>query len=126
MNIDVMGRVQNTRLGARYGLHPLFEAVVNSIVAIEEVGREDGRINIRIERDTQQQVLDMHFNTIITIKSFIIEDNGIGFTEANFVSFDTMDSRAKAFRGGKGIGRLLWLKAFDHAEIDSIYYENHT
>src|ERR1041384_1032917 len=30
----------------------------------------------------------------------------------------------KASQGGKGIGRLLWLKAFDGAEITSTFHKN--
>jgi hypothetical protein len=123
MDFDLIGRVQNTRLRARHGLMPLFETVANSIAAIEEAGRGNGRIEITIERDFQQSVLDAQFNRILPVKNFIIEDNGIGFTEDNYASFDTMDSRAKAIRGGKGIGRLLWLKAFDYAEIESVYLQ---
>ncbi len=54
----------------------------------------------------------------------MVEDNGIGFTDENFKSFGTMDSRAKIQHGGKGIGRLLWLKGFDHADIESVFREN--
>jgi hypothetical protein len=35
-----------------------------------------------------------------------------------------MDSRAKAALGGKGVGRLLWLLAFERARITSTYEEN--
>src|SRR5262249_1568063 len=45
-------------------------------------------------------------------------------TEANFAAFRQSDSLSKSSRGGKGIGRLLWLKAFEHAEIESTYREN--
>jgi hypothetical protein len=126
MYIDLLGRVKNTRLPARHGLMPLFEAVVNAIIAIEEAGRKDGRVEIRIERDSLQPVFNAQFSGVVPVKNFSIEDNGIGFTEANFASFETMDSQAKASLGGKGIGRLLWLKTFDHTEIESIYVENDT
>jgi hypothetical protein len=123
MHIDVVGRVQNTRLPARHGLLPVFEAVVNSIAAIEEAARPDGLVRVSIGRDLRQSTLDVHGNTIADVEGFEIEDNGLGFTDENFESFETMDSRAKSYRGGKGIGRLLWLKAFDHAEVTSTYYE---
>ena len=55
------------------------------------------------------------------IRGFTIVDNGVGFDSANFASFETMDSRAKATLGGKGVGRLLWLLAFERARIVSIY-----
>jgi hypothetical protein len=110
MNIDLIGRIKNTKLAARHGLMPLYEAAVNSIMAIEESQRADGYIRIAIERDLKQSELDLHGNTIAPVEAFVIEDNGIGFTESNFRSFETMDSQEKAARGAKGIGRLLWLK----------------
>jgi len=48
-------------------------------------------------------------------------DNGIGFNEANFNSFKTLDSDYKIEKGGRGIGRLLWLKAFDRVEVNSCF-----
>lgn len=40
------------------------------------------------------------------IKTITIYDDGIGFTDENFESFLTYDSRYKKLRGGKGEGRL--------------------
>jgi hypothetical protein len=51
--------------------------------------------------------------------SFVVQDTGVGFTEDNTRSFFTAESRHKADRGGKGNGRFLWLKAFDHVEVES-------
>lgn len=123
MHIDLVGRLRNTKLPARHGLMPLFEAVVNSIWAIREADRSDGEITIRIDRDPALLTTDAHGNTLALICAFHITDNGIGFDEENFTSFDTMDSRAKAARGGKGVGRLLWLKAFEKVSVDSTYKE---
>jgi hypothetical protein len=55
------------------------------------------------------------------VTGFIVEDNGIGLDDANYASFLKPDSRHKARRGGKGIGRLGWLKVFSTIEIDSTY-----
>src|SRR5206468_1683826 len=52
---------------------------------------------------------------------FVIQDNGIGFTDKHFRSFKTSDTTYKAKTGGKGVGRLLWLKAFTKAEIESTF-----
>lgn len=124
VHIDLIGRVRNTKLPFKHGLMPLFEAIVNSIGAIEEAKRSDGRIVIRINRKVDDLDLELSRNVIHDVDELIIEDNGIGFTAANFESFETMDSRAKEFRGGKGIGRLLWLKAFERADVESVYFEN--
>jgi hypothetical protein len=120
MEIDLMGRVKNTKLGQKYCLLPLFEAIVNSIDAIEEGG---GSIEIRIVRDTAQKSIGEGDSKTVwdPITGFIIEDTGAGFTQENFASFQTSDSTRKSGRGGKGVGRLMWLKAFDSAEIDSVY-----
>ena len=55
-----------------------------------------------------------HFN------EFIVTDNGNGFDSINYQSFLEAYSRLKVKKGCKGIGRFLWLKAFDSVTIDSI------
>ena len=122
MQIDLVGRVDNTKLPSKHGLLPLFESVVNSIHAIEDAERPDGLIEIAVKRHPVLME-DLHGNTLADIAGFSVTDNGIGFTERNFASFDTMDSRAKVQRGGKGVGRLLWLKAFEGVKVESVYEE---
>ncbi|OJU64266.1 MAG: hypothetical protein BGO01_19295 [Armatimonadetes bacterium 55-13] len=100
-------------------LQPLFEAIVNSFQSLEELGDVDGKsIRIFAERDT---VLDDDPLSVTNspICGFVIEDNGVGFNEANIGSFLTSDSDYKARLGGKGVGRFMWLKAFSRAEIYS-------
>lgn len=123
MNIDVIGRVRNTKLPAAHGLMPLFEAIINSIHAIGDAGRDQPEIRILIDREPSLLSQDAHGNTVANITGFRILDNGIGFDSANYSSFDTLDSQAKAAQGGKGIGRLLWLKAFDKVQISSTFHE---
>jgi hypothetical protein len=53
-----------------------------------------------------------------------VTDNGVGFTSDNLDSFFTSDTQYKVGKGGKGIGRFIWLKAFQCAEIESHYPEN--
>lgn len=106
-------------------LTPLFEALVNSIQSIEDrfQGKyDDGEISVIIKRDTQQEI-DFKDGTRRepTILGFQIIDNGIGFTDENLDSFKLMASKRKAARGGKGIGRFTWLKAFDDVMISSVY-----
>ena len=55
------------------------------------------------------------------IIGFVVVDNGVGFNEANMRSFATLDSDHKALKGCRGVGRLLWLKAFDRVTISSVY-----
>jgi hypothetical protein len=122
MDVDIAGRVANIKLPHAHALSPVFEAVVNSIDALAEAGRKNGKINIYIERDHSQAGLPAEVvGPVLPVKTFLVEDNGIGFTDANFKAFNTSDTRKKAAQGGKGVGRLLWLKAFDHAEVASVF-----
>lgn len=106
-------------------LMPLFEALVNSIQAIEDRfhGKYDeGEIRVVIKREPQLEI-DFKDGTRRErkIQGFQIIDNGIGFTDENLESFKLMASKQKADRGGKGIGRFTWLKAFEDVTISSVY-----
>ncbi|MEO0395987.1 MAG: ATP-binding protein, partial [Cyanobacteria bacterium P01_A01_bin.137] len=113
--ISIVGRVNNYKLrptDSSKALFPLFEAVVNSIHAIEEACREDGLIEIYIDRITQTNLLE-DSGGLEPIEKFTIIDNGIGFNDEHFKAFLTSDTDYKLSRGGKGIGRFAWLKAFE-------------
>lgn len=124
--IDLKGRIKNFPLPKNKPLLPLFEAVVNSIYAIEErqkIESFQGRIDIHIMR-VPQEVLEGVDKSINEITGFVISDNGIGFDENNMRSFLQSDSTYRADKGGKGIGRFSWLKAFEHASIESIFMDD--
>lgn len=125
---SLSGRLRNTSLPKSSALFPLFEAIVNSIHAIDErieqdksITLDDCRIIIKIMRSPQTSTDTSRKPEII---GFQIIDNGIGFNEKNFVSFITLDSEYKAAKGCKGIGRLLWLKAFNAVRVDSNYWDD--
>ena len=120
MKIDVEGRVSNTTLAASKPLLPLYEAIVNSIQAIEDAGIKSGRITIDLHRESQQ-VIEGEDPTIRAVSGFDITDNGIGFNDVNFTAFNTSDTTFKAKRGGKGVGRFVWLVAFREVEVASVY-----
>lgn len=117
---DVIGRVRNTRLSKSQSLIAIFEAVVNSLHAIEDAQRQ-GLVQVGIVR-TAQTTIDP--SILSPVFGYEIVDNGVGFTDANYKSFRTADSRQKLKRGGKGIGRFVWLKAFTTVSISSIYVES--
>ena len=129
---NLRGRIRNTKLAYNRGLMPLFEAVQNSIHAIEatDLPVGDGRIIVEIVRDPQTALVCQDASNrpgsapVADIAGFKIRDNGVGFTDEHMTSFETLDTDLKAAMGGRGVGRLLWLKAFDHASLDSIYVDN--
>ena len=121
MDINFKGLVDLHNLPSSEPLLPLFEAIVNSIQSINQGKIKNGEIRIRIEREKSQTT----FNDWETdIENIIIRDNGIGFTEENFKSFDTYASDFKKMLGCKGVGRMIWLKAFRSVEVESIYAQN--
>jgi len=119
MKINFKGLVDLHILPSTEPLLPLYEAIVNSIQSIEESGIKNGRIDIEIQREPQMQIFSESWET--DIENIIIKDNGIGFNKQNFESFDTYATDFKLEKGCKGVGRIMWLKAFSRVEIDSIY-----
>jgi len=127
MKLNFQGRISNVTLAYYRALLPLFEAVINSIHAIEDAGATKGEIRIRVRRnksEARQQHLTENRLTSRSIIGFTIEDNGCGFTTANYEAFETSDTDYKKSRGAKGIGRFLWLKAFEIVRVTSTYEES--
>jgi len=125
MQIDIRGKINEKKLAYNNTLLPLFEAVVNSIHAIEEdSATKVGIIEISIIRSKQSSLKFDNSNNLPEIIDFQITDNGIGFNEKNFDSFNYAHSTYKSSKGGKGIGRFTWLRAFSKAEIESRFCEN--
>lgn len=123
IGIDLKGRVNSLKLAERNSLLPLMEAIVNSIHAIEDARITNGEIDIHIYRDNELNLEEDGDNALPPINGFTIIDNGIGFDEENYNSFKRAFSTHKADRGGKGLGRFLWLKAFAHAQIESVFLD---
>jgi len=123
------GRLRNTYLPASHSLLPLFEAVVNSIHSIEELSQSIsiGKITVEILRKQTPPSLFIDepkkrgAEAIPDIVGFKIQDNGIGFNGDNFKSFRVLDTDYKASKGCRGVGRLMWLKAFEKVRIESVY-----
>lgn len=131
---NLKGRLHNTSLPLTSGLLPQFEAVVNSIHAIEErkVTMDHGLVRVQILRKAKQAELSFDESKRRgpdargDIQGFSVFDNGIGFTDENMTSFSTLDSDYKMLRGGRGVGRLLWLKAFGSVNIESVFRDGPT
>ena len=64
MPTNLGGRLRNTPLPVTNGLLPLFEAVVNSIQAIEEagIGMKDARVSVEVIRKLKQTSLPLPHN----------------------------------------------------------------
>ena len=122
LQTNLKGRLRNTSLPKSHGLMPVFEAVVNSIHSIEEKGNLEsgGRITLHILR-SPQELLEIGTKTTSPITGFSISDNGCGFNDTNFSSFKTLDSDHKIEKGCRGVGRLMWLKAFKQVEVTSTF-----
>lgn len=125
MQIDIKGKINEKRLSFNNTLLPLYEAIVNSIQAIEEdSATKTGVIEIDIIRSNQKEIDFGKIDILPEIVDFQIKDNGIGFNEKNYESFNFAHSTYKFSKGGKGIGRFTWLRAFNKAEIESRFFEN--
>lgn len=126
--LSVAGQVAQIKLAQSKALWPLFETVINSIQSLEDTDENNKEIIIEAMRNTTPQYRlnadgtkseePSHF------EEFIVTDNGKGFNTENYASFMEAYSPLKVKKGCKGIGRFLWLKAFDEITIDSTYTEN--
>ncbi len=121
LRTNLRNQIRQTPLPKWKSLLPLFEAVMNSFQAIQDsrVDREH-RVTIEIERDEPGLFVD----ELPPVTGFVITDTGVGFDDDNFESFNTAYSDHKYDRGGKGLGRFMWLKAFDRVEVDSVFEAN--
>ncbi len=108
---DIINRVRRLPkpTSAAEALQPMFEAVSNAMHAVDDLGRP-GRIDVTIELGAKPSE---HVITVL--------DSGVGLDPGRFDAFLTTDTDFKSNRGGKGIGRLLWLDAFESISVDSIY-----
>lgn len=113
MDSDLTRRIRNFNLSPDQYLMPLFEAISNSIHAIQDKfgpkWTQKGRIKVEITRDEEN------------VQKVVITDNGIGLDDYNFDSFLKTDSDYKSGKGGKGIGRFSWLVCFNEIKITSCF-----
>ena len=123
---DIVGQVARLPLkpNEANALLPLHEAISNALHAIHDrFGDSDlatkGRIDIEIIRSEAISGDD-------PVVGFRVTDNGIGLNASNYKSFCTPFSQHKLKRGGKGVGRLGWLKVFNNINIQSRFIDSNT
>jgi hypothetical protein len=78
-------------------------------------------IQIKIKRGDPLEGID--FGGPKTIRSITITDNGVGFNNDNFNSFETPFSKENKQYGCKGVGRFTILAAFEEIYVKSNYKE---
>jgi hypothetical protein len=83
------------------------EAVVNSLHA--------KALNIQVIAVNDE-------NGILT--KIVVVDDGEGFQKQNIDSFFDLHSKLKKNKGGKGVGRISWLKHFSYVSVYSNYKED--
>ena len=117
--INIQGTIDNIRSKSNV-YTPLIEGIVNSIDSIKTSKISNGVISIIVKRENTIDFED----SLPNIKSVEIHDNGIGFTQVNRDSFDTLYSlhKKKDF-GGKGFGRFMYLKYFSSVRVESNFKE---
>jgi hypothetical protein len=121
MEADLEGSVAGLQLPHDHGLWPVFEAMHNAFDAIADRQKTaDGfepLITITIQRRASQMAMPGMLTEPIT--GATISDNGIGLDTRNWEAFNKLYTRHKAKIGGRGVGRLTWLKVFDRAVVES-------
>ena len=117
---NINGKVKNYKLSYKNAMLPIYEAITNSIFAIEQKRKDDPSFIGKIEVEFIRTGL---CKEEMVVRDVLIKDNGVGFNEENMSSFMTSDSRFKEEFGGKGNGRFSWLKEFYSAEITSVFYD---
>lgn len=125
MKTNIPGRL--TKLGevTNYKI-PMLEAVANSIQSILSSSVENPCITVKIVFESQATYPNIKNpgRYYYKIQDIEVSDNGNGFNERNYESFETMDSDLKATEFGcKGIGRFYWLKAFSSVSVDSVFFD---
>ena len=125
MDSYLKGRVRNFNLSPKRCHLPVFEAVMNSLQAIDDraAGGWDaslGQIRIVVVRDEKQGTL-FDSGIVPLVRDVLVQDNGIGFDDEHLAAFRRLDDDFRIAKGGKGIGRLSWLSAFRGVHVTSVY-----
>jgi hypothetical protein len=100
-------------------LYCLFEAVSNALYC--SVNNKNIKITVQFTREYKANELTKDNDNFITALS--VTDNGIGFTNENYNKF-TKNLYKTNHEGGKGLGRVAFLKVFKNVQVESSFKEN--
>jgi len=118
--VDINDAINNYELKDNEGFkYCLFEAISNSLYCCLNNNTD---INISINLYRTYAVNEIRQDNENYIQAFTIIDNGVGFTDENYDKF-TKKMYKTNHEGGKGLGRLSFLKVFDDVKITSGYRE---
>jgi hypothetical protein len=103
-------------------LQPVFEALINSFEAIENLKKGKITICFNVHKDLftekDKSITEKYYFNNITIS-----DNGIGFNEKEFSRIYTLRDNSKNINN-KGTGRIQYLHYFEKSHFSSIYKDN--
>jgi anti-sigma regulatory factor (Ser/Thr protein kinase) len=119
VKLNVARKIKHYKLAKTKAYYSIFEAVSNSIDSYCSLNKP---VKILVEFYRDNTGLDLG-NDVKNYQQIRIIDQGIGFDQENYDSFNTSDSDYKEAYGGKGLGRFSWLKVFDEVKIESVYQE---
>jgi hypothetical protein len=118
--VDINDVVRNYEFKDDEGfLYCLFEAVSNALYC--SVNNKDIKVVVQFTREYKANELIKDDDNFITAIS--VTDNGIGFTNENYDKF-TKNLYKTNHDGGKGLGRVAFLKVFKDVHIESYFKEN--
>ncbi len=124
MEVKAQDIIDSVDLSKSEAFYPIYESVVNSIISLLRAERKDGKIDVLIEREEfEDKEPDLFDKKVPPIKSVEIVDNGEGFTEENFISFNAPFSKLNKKFGCKGVGRFTMLAMFRLVKVVSTYKE---
>ena len=124
MELAVKDLVETIDLSKSDTMLPIYESIVNSIISLSKVERDNKTIDIHIEREVLEDEPNLFGKKPYIIKNVTIIDNGEGFTTDNYYSFCKPYSPINKKYGSKGIGRFTILAMFSQVHVISIYKES--
>lgn len=98
---------------------PIVEAIANSVDSIISGGIQNGRVEVKIIRNSQVSLV----HEVPPAIGIHIIDNGVGFNQKNRDAFDTFKTYNKKEIGGKGFGRFMFHKYFNRISVDSTFFD---